>query len=244
MKNHGAGDVAGLEEVFRSQHRSRLAGPALDTPVTPERPLRPAPSAGGAVTGAALMAFSADSSWRRETSRSWTFASMSALVALVAAGLTASAVQHRPVLGSAQGQHAAVRPHDGFHTSGAASTGPTAGGPLSGTVGSGVLALGQPPVGATASDNQPHGQVALNGAATTSGAAVASPAGSAAGAPPLWSGATPVAAGVGNAVGSAGSSAAGFVSEVGSANQATAPATTAVTGVVNTAEQTVRDSTL
>jgi hypothetical protein len=240
VKKHDVGDVTGLEEVFRSQERSRLAGPATDAPVLPEQRDHSARSAVGAgAFGEAL----AESPGSRQTSRSWTFASVSALVALVVAGVTAGAVQLRPVLGSAQGQRAAVRPHDGFHTSGPASIGPTAAGSHVGTVASGVLALGEPRVGATTSDNQPQGHVVLSGAATTSGTVSSSPGLSSAGgsatraAPPL-SGAS------GGAAAAAGPLVAGVVSEVGSATPAPTPVTNVAPGVVNTAEHRVRDSTL
>ena len=296
VKNHDAGDVRGLEEVFRSQKLSRVPGPAgdaaggsaraaerasksmfghaptavagsrrddgiapqggpgqgatpalsLDRRLMPERQVRTTASSGG---GAALaevpVAVSAEPPGKRETGRYWTVASVSALVALGVAGVTAGAGQHQPAHTSAQGQHATVRPHDGFHTSGTASTGPSAPGSLTGTVGLGALALGEP-AGAGVSVNEPPGHVALSGAATTTGRAVASPGGSADRPPPLSGGSAPaaVAAGVGSAVGAVGSSATGLVSQVGSAVPATTPVTGAVTGVVNTVEQTVDDDDL
>jgi hypothetical protein len=262
VKDHEAGDVRGLEEGFRSQNLSRVPGPAgdaaggsaraaerastpalsLDRRLMPERQVQTAASSGG---GAALeeapVAVSAGPPGKRETGRYWTVASVSALVALGVAGVTAGAGQHQPAHTSAQGQHATVRPHDGFHTSGAASTGPSAPGSLTGTVGPGALALGEP-AGAGVSVNEPHGHVILSGAATMTGTAVASPGGSVDRPPPLPGGSAPaaqVAAGVGSAVGAVGSSSTGLVSQVGSAVPATTPVTGAVTGVVNTVEQTV-----
>jgi len=279
VKNHDAGDVRGLEEVFRAQELRLVLGPAGDAPAgsaraaerpsktvlglasmavagsrrddgvgpqggpgqgaTPalsldrrlmaERQVQTTSSGGGAALGEASVAVSAEPPGKRETGRYWTLGSVSALVALVVAGVAAGAGQHPAAHASAQGRHATVRPHDGFHTSGAASTGPTAPGSLTGAVGSGA------PAGAGVSVNEPHGHVTLSGAATTTGTAVAS-LGRSADRPPPLSG--------GNAPAAVGSSVTGLVSQVGTAVPATTPATGAVVGVVNTVEHTVGATTL
>jgi hypothetical protein len=192
VKNHDAGDVRGLEEVFRAQELRRVLGPAGDAPAgsaraaerpsktvlglasmavagsrrddgvgpqggpgqgaTPalsldrrlmaERQVQTTSSGGGAALGEASVAVSAEPPGKRETGRYWTLGSVSALVALVVAGVAAGAGQHPAAHASAQGRHATVRPHDGFHTSGAASTGPTAPGSLTGAVGVGRAGRG------------------------------------------------------------------------------------------------------
>ena len=70
------------------------------------------------------------SAWRRHSNRYWTIASVSALVALVAAGITAGAGQHQRSHVAAQGRHGRSRPGGGLNTSGAASMGLAAPGGL------------------------------------------------------------------------------------------------------------------
>ena len=180
INNQDAGDISGLEEVFRSQEFGRASGTAAVGPAgvglsvrhgdgilgtrfgrrpvaapwgaretmpghvarpTPldllsreptrirlrrsRRRFRPpvrVPGPGGARRG--------PSAWRRHSSRYWTIASVSALVALVAAGITAGAGQHPRSHVAAQGRHGRSRPGGGLNTSGAASTGLAAPGGL------------------------------------------------------------------------------------------------------------------
>jgi hypothetical protein len=301
VKNHDAGDVKGLEEVFLSQGISRAvedgsgttssegrdvavgrmfghasstlrdlhrdddsgAGDALsqrvapatelDAALMPERHSEAASSGGGGAAGASTAA-SAEPPWKRQSGRYWTIAALSALVALVVAGVTAATDQHAPSNRSAQGAHRTAGPHGLIALPGTASTGPTAPGSFTGAIGSGALALGTPSAGARGSGNEPGGRVTLIGAATTSGTAPRSSGGSAgggsAGTSPGSSGTNPVApvgAGLGSTVATLGTSVAGVANQLGSTVPATAPATSAATsavsGVLDSVDQAVGATT-
>src|ERR1700722_13457254 len=144
VKNHDAGDVRGLEEVFRSQEISRAPGgmdggsattspegrdvellrkmfdqassglrglhrdsdtgardalgqrvtraTALDAALMREGQSEAASSGGGAALGPKAAVVSAEPPWKRQSSRYWTIAAFSAVVALVVAGVTAGNV--------------------------------------------------------------------------------------------------------------------------------------------------------
>jgi hypothetical protein len=304
--NHDAGDVRGLEEVFRSQEISRTIGgiggdagtnsarerdgallrrmfghapgdrpdlhrdgeggatdershsvapaTALDAGLMADRHPDPASAGGGAAQGTNAAARSAEPRWKRQSGRYWTVAALSAVIALVVAGVTAGTAQHGPSSKSAQGAHGTVQPHGGVGTPGAASTAPTAPGSLTGAIGSGALALGAHSAGARGPGNQPGGRVTLTGAATTTGTLPSSggspgsapPGGGSSGAPPGSGGTnpvTPVAAGVGNTVSTVGTSVTGLANQLGSTVPAAAPATSAVTsavsGVLDSVDQAV-----
>ena len=164
MKNHDAGDVRGLEEVFRSQEISRASEgirgdggntsrdgrddallrrmfghsssairdlhrddhtrvdvdgalshvvvpvTELDAAMMPERSPHAAASGGGAALGENDAAVFAEPPWKRQSGRYRTIAALSALVALVVAGVTAGSVHpgppHRSAAGAARGQRA------------------------------------------------------------------------------------------------------------------------------------------
>jgi hypothetical protein len=195
-------------------------------------------------------------SWKRESGRYWTIAAVSAVVALVVAGVTAGTGQHSPLHISAQGeQHGPAQTHKGAHGSGGTTTSPTAPGSLTGAVGSGVLLLGLPSTGTRESATGPGGHVTLSGAASTTGASSppsstssgGSPGAGAGGAPPGLGGSdpvAPVAAGVGTTVSAVGSSITGLANQLGGAVPAAAPTASAVNGVVSTLDQAVSSTTL
>jgi hypothetical protein len=282
VNNSDAGDVSGLEEVFRAQKLSRTsesvvgasevtapqtgqeealvrteqihaattesmsqsgtgAATQAGSPQDPVVPVEdglalPRASRTEAVTGgsggksAGLAATAVGALWRRDSSRYWTIAALSALVALVVAGVTAGTDSHHTPTTSAQGKHGSARPGSGFHTSGAASTGPTAPGSLTGAVGSGALALGAPAGTSRGSANGPGGHVTLIGAATTTGTAPPSPASN-----PV----TPIASGIGSTVSTVGSSVTGVTNQIGSTIPTAAPAASAVNTVVNAVDQAI-----
>ena len=286
VKNHNAGEVWDLEEVFRLQELSRSSGTpgqaspgparvaarawttvfghasaigaasrsangtgprgglrqsamlaqALDKRLMPERRPEQASSGGGAVLGEAAVAVSAEPLRRRQSSRYWTFASVSALVAVVVAGATAGDGRPRPVHAAAQGQHATERRQDELSTSGAATADPTDPGAPSGAMGSGVLALSPPPAGPSLSGNEPRVHVTSSGAATTTGPPPPS-------SPQQSSTGAPVAAGFGSDVPAVGSSVTGLASQVGSAVPAAAPATDAGSGAINAVDRTAQATT-
>ena len=187
--------VAGAEEA-RVQSRRRF------------RPPMRAPHPGGGPPTILLR-------WRGHSSRYWTIASVSALVALVAAGVTAGTGQHPPSHVAAQGRHGRSRPGGGLNTSGAASTGLAApGGLLADAAGSAGPSSIAGTNGGPGSGNAPGGHVTLIGPATFTGApgSPAAPSGGApsggggaAGSPPPagTNPAAPVASTVGSAVSSA-----------------------------------------
>ena len=290
MQNHDAGDVSGLEEVFRSQEISQATGSigsdsgktaphgrdaallrrmfghapglppatALDATLMRERqPEATSSSGGGAELGAHAAAVSVEPPWKRKSGRYWTIAAFSAVVALVVAGVTAGKAQHGPPSKSAQGAHGTVRQHGGVGSPTVAPTGPTTPGSLTGSIGAGVLALGEPLAGArgSGSGNESGGRVTLIGAATTTGTlpapAAGSPGGGSSGASPGSGGSnpvTPVAAGVGNTVAAVGTSITGIANQLGSTVPAAAPATgavsSAVSGLLDSVDQAVGATTL
>ena len=190
----GAGDVRGLEEVFRSEEFGRGTGNAVgdvaaplmgpedvlfaqefgrprsvvrlhdpsdvtDPTLTPsgdalgaawtgdtgESEPRPQadPSDDGAPVGDAD-AETEPASGNRRSTRYWTLACVCALAALLAAGVSAgSGSSHRPSI-AAQGAHGAARQGREYHTTGPATTGPTApAGNGGGASGSGPFARGR-----------------------------------------------------------------------------------------------------
>jgi hypothetical protein len=220
-----------------------------------EQPLQVEPTGGGAALGEEHAGAPSTAPSKRRTTRHWTIATVSALVALAAAGITASSGQHPRSNVSAQGKHDTVRPDGGFHTSGAASTGSTApGGSLTAAAGSGGLSSGTDTDGRVGSGNEPGGHVALVGPATFTGTPVSPVApgnspgvgGGTTGSPPP-SGSTnpaaPVASAVGSAVSAVGSSVTTAASQIGSSVPAPASTTGVVNTVVNTLDQAVSAST-
>ena len=295
---HDAGDVSGLEEVFRSQERSRsseAAGhepegalrltrhalsidaieandraaaptelpvgddtrsgtwprPGDAPPGSADSPLRPGPllepdkAGGGAGLGERRATASAGAPRRRESTRYWTMAALSALVALVVAGVTSGTGQHRAPSTSAQMKQGPTRPQSGFHTPGAAAMGPTGPGSLNGEVGSGAPLSGLSSVATGRTGEAPGGHVTLIGAATTTGAAASSttggsPSGGTTGTPPPSGGSnpvTPVAASVGSTVGSVGASVTSLANQVASEVPAVAPATNVASNAVGTVDE-------
>jgi hypothetical protein len=306
-----AGDVRGLEEVFRSEEfrrgtenmrRDEVAPPvgpedmlfaeefggprtvvrlhdpsdftdSMRTPTgdalpagwadgaeEPEPRLQADPSNGGASGDAD--AETPPASWNRRSTRYWTLACVSALAALVAAGIaTGSGSSHRPSI-AAQGTHGAARQGSGYHTSGPDTTGPTApGGNGTGATGSGSLSPGVEVAGTHGSSAAPGGHVSLTGAATYTGAP-GSPGASSGGSgggggrpgsPSPAGGSNPVApiaplAPVGSTVGSTvsalGTSVTTAASQVGSSVPAAASTTAAVSNVISTVDQAVSASPL
>jgi hypothetical protein len=231
------------------------AFPPFDPPQTPGRqPQTDAAGDGGA--GAEQGAAVSSDPWKRESSRYWTIAAVSALVALVVAGVTAGNGHHLAPHISAQGkQRGTARPHRGSQGSGAAATGPSAPGSLTGGIGAGALLLGLPSAGTGGSGSEPGGHVTLIGAATTTGTPFPSPStpsggstgGGAGGAPPGLGGTDPVApvvAGVGSTVATVGNSITGLTSQVGGTVPGAAPTASAVNGVVSSLDQAVSATTL
>ena len=253
INNQDAGDISGLEEVFRSQEFGRTSGTTAVGPAGADLSLRRgdgilgtrfgrrpvaapvgrteddagsrrtpdavgSPGAGADEDPASKEPSSVPSSgagagpgkgpaggpfvWRRHSSRYWTIASVSALSALVAAGITAGMGQHPRSHVAAQARHGGSRPGGGLNTSGAASTGLAAPGGLLADAGG---SAGPSSVAGTNSEprsgNAPGGHVTLIGAATFTGApgSQAAPSG---GAP----------SGAGGAGGAAGSAACGHQS--------------------------------
>ena len=308
----GAGDVRGLEEVFRSEEFGRGTGNAVgdvaaplmgpedvlfaqefgrprsvvrlhdpsdvtDPTLTPsgdalgaawtgdtgESEPRPQadPSDDGAPVGDAD-AETEPASGNRRSTRYWTLACVCALAALLAAGVSAgSGSSHRPSI-AAQGAHGAARQGREYHTTGPATTGPTApAGNGGGASGSGPFARGAALAGTDSSSNAPGGHVSLSGAATYTGVP-GSPAGSSggsagrgggaggAGSPSPGGGSNPVAptapltSTVGSTVSALGSSVTTAASQVGASVPAAASTTGAVSNVVTEVDQAVGASSL
>jgi hypothetical protein len=253
-----------LRDLNRDDHTgatdavSRQVAPAstLDAALMAGHYSEAASSGGGEARGGNGAAVSAGPPWKRQSGRYWTIAALSAVVALVVAGVTAGDAHHGPSSKSAQGAHGAVRPHGGAGTPDTGPIGPTAPGSLTGAIGAGVLALQSPPAGAHGPGNKPGGHVTLSGAATTTGTPSStvggsprggSPGSGSSGASPGSGGSNPVApvaAGVGTTVGTVGTSVTGLANQLGSAVPATTPATSAVSGVLASVDQAVSATTL
>jgi hypothetical protein len=229
----------------------------LDATLMDEPRSEAASSGGGAALGASDGAVSAGPPWKRQSGRYWTIAALSALLALVVAGVTAGTGQHGSSNRSALGSHGTARPHGGAGspgTPGSASSGPTAPGSLTGSIGPGALALGATSAGARGPGNQPGGHVTLIGAATTTGTLPAPAGGSPGGGSPGGSTGssgsnpvTPVAAGVGSTVATVGTSVSGLANQLGNTLPAAAPTsavTSAVSGVLDSVDQAVSATTL
>jgi len=307
-----AGDVRGLEEVFRSEEFRRgtdnMRREDVASPIGPEDMLfaqefgRPRtvvrlhdPSdftdstlarSGEALPAAwaddgeepepRLQANSSDgggasgdpdsvtppASWNRRSARYWTLACVSALAALVAAGITTgSGSSHRPSI-AAQGTHGAARRGGGYHTAGPATTGPAAPGRNgTGATGSGSHSPGVELAGNRGPSTASGGHVSLTGAATYTGApgspgASSGGSGSGGGRPgsPSPAGGSnpvapiaplaPVASTVGSTVSALGTSVTTAASQVGSSVPAAASTTGAVSNVVSTVDQAVSSSPL
>jgi hypothetical protein len=220
-----------------------------------EQPLQAAPSGGGAGMGEDHPEASSTAPSRRPASRYWTIAFVSAIAALVAAGITAGAGQHPRSNASAQGKHHTVRPDSGSHTSGAGSTGSTApGGSLAATAGSGGQSSGRGADVGLGSGNEPGGHVTLVGPATFTGTPVSPAApgnspgagnGTTGSSPSSGSTSTaaPVASAVGSSVSAAGSSVTTAANQIESSVPAPASTSAVENTVVNTLDQAVSAST-
>jgi hypothetical protein len=233
VKNHDAGDVRGLEEVFRAQELRPVPGPAGDAPAGSARAAeRPSKTVLGLASTAVAGSRPDDGV---------------GLQGGPGQGATAALSLDRRLMAERQVQTA---PSGGGAVLGEVSVAVSGEPPGKRetcrywTLGS-VSAL-VAPAGAGVSVNESHGHVTLSGAATTTGTAVASLGGSADRPPPSGGSApaAPVAAGVGSAVGAVGSSATGLLSQVGSAVPTTTSVPSALIGFVDTVEQTVGATTL
>jgi hypothetical protein len=309
FNDQDAGDISGLEEVFRSQEFRRASGSAVDAPAgvglsvrrgegifgarfgrrpvadpavrtgddagwrrTPDavgppvagadeteasEQSTPVPASGaGPALGRGHAEDPSATAWTRHSTRYWTIACVSALVALVAAGVTAGTGQLARSNVAAQGRHRAAGQGGGLNTSGSASTGLAAPGGLLAT----AAAAGSPGPssvagtdGGSGSGNAPGGRVTLIGPATFTGAPGSPPApsgsapsagGGAAGSPPSGTNpAAPVTSTVGSTVSSAGSSVTTLASQIGTSLPAAASTTGAVSNVISTVDQAVSAST-
>ncbi len=246
-----------------SRLRSGEEGPTTGTPArsvapspgTPDPTPHAAPAAGGAGAGmtAAGAPVPSGGPWRRQPNRYRSAAALSALVALVVAGVTSGAGQHSTIpITSAHGAQGRAHPRSHVRTSSPASTGPSTPGALTGDVAAGALALGVPlPAPHVSGQSAPAGRVTLGGAATTTGSAGSGPpvptgsSGGGGGAPGLPSGSggpdplAPVTSTVGSGANSVGSAVSNVTSELASEVPAAAPATTAVNGAVSSAVSAV-----
>jgi hypothetical protein len=221
----------------------------------PEQPRQVEPSGGGAGSGPELAEARSAGPSNRRTPRYGMIASITALAALVAAGVMAGADHHPRSAVSAQGKHDTAHPHSGEPNPGPASAGPTApSGSLTASAGSGGPSSGGPTIPGLRSGTAPTGRVSLVGPATYSvtpgspAASVGSPGtgNSATGSPPApgnTSPAPPVASAVGSAVSAVGSSAAAAAGQLGSSVPAAATATGVANSIVNTLDQSVTAAT-
>lgn len=207
---------------------------------------------GGLAAGGEAGAAGLSDPWKRESGRYWTIAAVSALVALVVAGVTAGNGQHALHI-SAQGkQHGTAQSHRGPQGVSGASTNPSAPGSLTSGVGSGALLVGLSSTRTRDSASGSGDHVTLGGAATTTGTPFpsatttsgGSPGGGAGGVSPALGGTDPVAAGVGSTVNSVGTSVTVLANQIGTAIPTAAPTATAVNGVVSTLDQAVGAATL
>lgn len=298
--NKNAGDVRGLEEVFRSNEFGRATDAASDEEISlpghledeamivrefgrplsaihvyeagdeaepspsvsgvtarlggteaPEHPLL-APSSDGGAAGKEPPRAPAASAWNRHSTRYWTLACLSALAALVAAGVTAGSGPHRPSI-AAQGAHGGAHAGAGrggkYHTSGPAATGSTsASGTLAASTGSGVAGPGVAGSGAHGTGNAPGGHVSLIGAATFTGAPGGSASGGGGGAgatsPPPKASGNPIASTVTSTVSGAGAEVTTAASQVGSSVPAAGSAAAVVSNSVTAVDQAVSASPL
>jgi hypothetical protein len=309
LNNQDAGDISGLEEVFRSQEFARASGTAADGPAgvglsvrrregvvgtrfgrgpvaapglrtgddagsgrmsdavgppvagsdeTPasEQPSSEPASGAGAVYGRGPGDDSSAPARKQHSSRYWTIACVSALVAVVAAGVTAGTGQHPRSNVAVEGRHRTARPGGGLNTSGGASTGLAApGGLLAEAAGSAGPSSVAGTNGGTRSGNAPGGHVTLIGPATFTGVP-GSPAAPSGGAPSGGGGAVgsppsggtspvvPVGSTVGSTVSSATSSVTTLANQIGTSVPAAASTTGAVNNVIGTVDQAVSASTL
>jgi hypothetical protein len=244
-------DVEDEAERGLSPGGGRLEAQGMDETEVSEPPLQVAPFEGGAALGAENADAPSTAPPKRPTTRYWTIASVGALAALVAAGITAGPSQHPRSNVSAQGKHDTARPDGRSHTPYAASTGSTAprGGGLSSGTGTSTSTDG-----GLGSGNSPGGHVTLVGPATFTGTPVSpvasgsSPGGGSGttGSPPP-SGTTnpvaPVASVVGSTASVVGSSVTTAASQVGNSVPAAASTGGVVNTVVNTLDQAVSAST-
>jgi hypothetical protein len=225
------------------------SGPSLPTDAVP------ATGAGGAGLAASGGAIASGAPWRGPSYRYWTMAAVSALVALVVAGVTSGVGQHSTTpITAGQGPLGQAQPRGHTHTSRPATTGPNAPGSLTGNLAGAALAL-RAPSGVThgAGLTATVGRVTLGGAASTTGSAGSGPplpsgGSGGGGAPGLPSGSggpdplIPVTATVGSSADAVGSTVSSITSELSSELPAVAPAATAVDGAVSGAVSAVDDA--
>jgi hypothetical protein len=221
----------------------------------PEQPRQVEPSGGGAGSGSGhAEARSAGPSSRR-TPRYGMIASITALAALVAAGVMAGVDHHPRSAVSAQGKHDTAHPRSGEPNPGPASAGPTASsGSPTASAGSGGSSSGGPTNPGLRSGAVPTGRVSLVGPATysvTPGSPAASggspgSGNSATASPPAPGNAGPAApdaSAAGSAVSAVGASVAAATGQLGSSVPAAATATGVANSIVNTLDQTVSAAT-
>lgn len=246
--------------VPRGGEAGEGAGPSIrpaDAAVSADtRPPRSAePELAGALVGVAHAGEGAVSSSgppKRETNTYRAIAALSAVAALVAAGVTSGVGQHRPPSVSAQGHRSPARSHQESSPSGSAATdtaAAAAGGSLVDAAGSGAPSPAVHPgrsSGSSGPGSAPGGHVTLIGAATPSGTPSASPTAPSGGSPtgtggtpgfPPPSGGgnptAPTATSVGSTVAAAGASVTTVTDQVGSSIPGTASVTSAVGIVVD-----------
>jgi hypothetical protein len=255
--------VRGVEGEAEHRQSTSGGGPEaaqVDEVEMPEQPLQETPSGGGAAPKAEHAEAPKPASTRRAT-RFWTVASVSALVALVAAGIMAGASHHPRSNVLAQGRHNTGRPHGGLQAPGAAPAGSTApGGSLAAADGPAGLSPGTFTDGGPGAGTAPGGHVTLVGPATFTGTPVPPAAsGNAPGAgdgaiasPPPAGGtnpvapvgpAAPVASTVGNTVSAIGSSVTTATGQIASFVPATGPGVGVVNTLVNTLDPAAGAST-
>jgi hypothetical protein len=247
-------DVEGGAEPRRSAGGGGPGALSEETEV-PEQLQQVGPSRDGAPSGQEH----AGAPSKRRATRYGTIASVTALAALVAAGVMAGVGHHARSTVSAQGKHHTARPHSGQGGPGAASTGSRIpSGSLMTAAGSGGLSSGKAMDAGLRAGNAPGVHVSLVGPSIftgnpTSPAASPTPSGTS---PGVGSGATgslppsgttnpvaPVASPLGNTVSAVGSSVATAASQLGSSVPAAASATGVANTIVNTLDQAVSAST-
>jgi hypothetical protein len=248
-----AGDVSGLEEVFRSRERSRASvaggqGPVSTVHLTDHagpvesnlpRPRRTA---------------SAVALRRREPARYRTIAALSALAALAVAGVGSGPGQHHGAPGtSAQVAQGPTRPQRDFHAPGAPSTGQTSPGLTAER--SRALLSGMPSFATRRTGEGPGAHVPPTGTDTTSGAAASalpiapsrgSPGGGTTGSTPASSSTplSPVGPDGGSTVDPLEGSMTSLTKPLASEAPAVAPAAIVAGNVAAAVDQVVRTTTL
>ena len=162
-------DVEGGAEPRRSAGGGGPEALSEETEV-PEQLQQVGPSGDGAPSGPEHAETPSTAPSKRRATRYGTIASVTALVALVAAGIMAGAGHHARSSVSAQGKHHTTRPHSGLGSPGAASTGSTApSGSLATAAGSGGQSSGKATETGLRAGNAPGGHVSLVGPSTFTG---------------------------------------------------------------------------